>query len=162
MVGRVPHNTKRQVHCGEGETPSRHNTKHPNTHSRPLSAATAGYKYQPTTHHDQPSVCGGSRSCLLVELTADLQQPPYAPVRAHAYAPVRAHATLASKNHIRCATQLGGFDSFLARRPVAAATVESGQNLPPLTHASTAPTVNQMAKRWQPDRLQLGAERTTD
>ena len=62
----------------EGETPSRHNTKHANTHSRPLSAATAGRRYRPITHHDQPSVCGGSRSCLLVELTADLQQPPRA------------------------------------------------------------------------------------
>jgi len=63
---------------GEGETPSRHNTKHANTHSRPLSAAAAGCTYRLITHHDQPSVCGGSRSCLLVELTADLQQPPRA------------------------------------------------------------------------------------
>ena len=54
---------------GEGETPSRHNTKHANTHSRPLSAATAAAR---TTHHPprpaqrlrrQPQLSAGRTDC---------------------------------------------------------------------------------------------------
>jgi len=66
VVGCVPHNTKRQVHWGGRDTLATQHKARKHTLQAALSSRCR-CTYRPITHHDQPSVCGGSRSCLLVE-----------------------------------------------------------------------------------------------
>ena len=51
---------------------------HAKTHTMPLPPAAPAFQRRPSTYHTQPSACGGSYGSLLVELTAELQQPPHA------------------------------------------------------------------------------------